>query len=183
MWTHHSKYPVEDEVDADVGAGRHVHNRTYGAEVKNGGQSLQELGLAGLRTVQKRGRAQNWHEKSTDWNLFPSDYTNCRRCNKNLPGMRRSNVTGANLKHCCDKDTSIKSVHFHFLKYMSFSMYINLITHFTLNVLYHQCRILGHCAEIMFILHTCPPLCLYPCRHTEPVLVYFSVLCECSNYL
>lgn len=57
-WTHHSEHPVQDEVDADVGAGGHVHDGTYGAQVKDGGQRLQELGLAGPRTVQMRGTAQ-----------------------------------------------------------------------------------------------------------------------------
>lgn len=55
--TYHSEYPIHGEVCADVGAGCHVHDGSYGAQVKDRTQSVQQGGLVRLRAVHQEGTA------------------------------------------------------------------------------------------------------------------------------
>ena len=58
-WTYHSKYTVQGEVGANVGGGCHAHDGSYGAQIKYGGQSLQQGRLGRLGAVHIDGTAQS----------------------------------------------------------------------------------------------------------------------------
>lgn len=63
-WTYHSKNSVQGEEGADVGGGCHVNDGSYGAQIKYGGQSLQQGQLVRLGAVHIDGTAQSWREDS-----------------------------------------------------------------------------------------------------------------------